>query len=270
MLLQYPSVDHDLHTIRYGRAVADSLEHEGVLLLCKGQHPPRYEAAVLPRHTWRPCHGICLSPARLRKRRQFRSVSLRQIMPRRSAPLRTLVSMALSACSAQVCIACLQQSNAATAGLARAIPLFCGDGSWQGPKSELPWQPHGSGSLALTPAVSSVRQSNAVTAGLAALFKSFAEAKVDEESRAAGGMPRHVVAPTALREALAALNAEAFNIGALPRRSACRASLALMHVCRAHRTAPLSLMGAGGVRDVADMLGTIYDGTHTILMVTNY
>ena len=48
------------------------------------------------------------------------------------------------------------------------------------------------------------------------------------------------------------------------------ASLVLMCVCRAHRTAPLSLMGAGGAYDVADVLGTIYDGTRTMLMVTKY
>ena len=43
-----------------------------------------------------------------------------------------------------------------------------------------------------------------------------------------------------------------------------------MCVCRAHRTAPLSLMGAGGVCDEADMLGTIYDGTRTIMIVAKY
>lgn len=59
-------------------------------------------------------------------------------------------------------------------------------------------------------------QSNAVTAGLAALFASFS----DVMSARDGGEPgvertRSVVAPTALREALAALNAHKFGIGAV-------------------------------------------------------
>ncbi|KAK9830628.1 hypothetical protein WJX81_006901 [Elliptochloris bilobata] len=52
-------------------------------------------------------------------------------------------------------------------------------------------------------------QRNAVTAGLAALFKSFAKMTAAET---AGEQPRQVVAPTALREALAELNAQRFNI----------------------------------------------------------
>ena len=82
-------------------------------------------------------------------------------------------------------------------------------------------------------------QSNAVTAGLAALFESFSDAMSARD----GGEPgversRSVVAPTELREALAALNAHKFGIGA-PSGGLCAPKLA--HVLElgggAHRAA---------------------------------
>ncbi|KAK9830629.1 hypothetical protein WJX81_006901 [Elliptochloris bilobata] len=76
-------------------------------------------------------------------------------------------------------------------------------------------------------------QGNAVTAGLAVLFKSFADVAAARELAEPGvEQPRHVVAPTALREALAELNALLFNVGEMS--------------------------------DAAEVLGAIYDSLRTI------